>query len=516
MVRFRHSAYGAFSALRGMRDIFTLNTPDPIHEAGRVMSEAEAPGLWRLVHDVAARQHALVPDTIVIGMDGGFYVTEHPVTLRPGGQNLDGRTLYIPAPYLELLDEEEIVGVVGHELAHFVGEDTSYSRHFSPIYTGLGRALNVMGEANAKGFAMYPAFRLGHYAIERFDHAVMHWSRLREFEADRLSSAANGPHAIARSLVRISVIGPVVTDTLTRAFEQPTTAKGDLVSAMVDLVRDHGWPDVSAHIEDRPAHPTDTHPPTPQRIEALNLRLDEVIAAATRPAADPGTTPGDTLFADWLATRRTLSEDFAATARNAYAEHRANLESTAAAVGDEKLEIYENSVPMMCLLGVVAALFAAGAGAMLLFLEDPYFASDRSGALITIGVLGAIAAGVLWIVLILNRVRREPLFILSRDTITLRRLARPLRWLDIEAYQISAGGKLKTVFAIVDDVALPQVMRFSPRTQVVTKKRWVQVYCYGIRGMRANAFLALLDRYVAAAYARAALEKQGPTADPIF
>jgi len=498
------AVYGAYSALRGMRDIFALATPDPIHEAGRVVGAAEAPGLWRLVHEVAAREQAIAPDTIVIGMDGGFYVTESEVTLTPGEQTLHGRTLFIPAPYLELLDEEELVGIIGHELAHFVGEDTAYTRHFMPIYTGLGRALDAMGAANADGFAMHPAFRLGYYAIERFDHAVKHWSRLREFEADRISAAANGPKAIARSLVRTTVIGPVVTDALFNVFEDPESATDDLVSVIVDTVREKGWPEYAEHSEDRTPHPTDTHPSTPQRIEALNLRLDaELIAAATRPVADPATSPGYTLFADWLATRRTLTADFVAIAQKAGAVHREYLEGLVAAVSDEAVEVRESFVSLMAVLGVIAIGFAAGAVAVFLNRDTPFFASDPSGVIIAIVLLGAIAVASAWYVLSLNRLRNDPAFVLTPDTIKVRRLDRPLRWLDVAIYQSGDGGtKIETVFALADGVELPKKLRFSPRTKVEKKNRVVRVFSYGFQGMTAPAFFDLLDSYAAAARAR--------------
>lgn len=501
------AAYGAFSALRGLRDIFTLNTPDPMEEAGHVVGEADAPGLWHFVRNLATREQALVPDTIVVGMDGGFYVTEHAMKLSPGGQLLTGRTLYIPAPYLEMMDEEELAGVIGHELAHFAGDDTAYSRHFTPIYMGLERALEVMGEATAKGFAMYPAFRLGQHAIEQFDHAVKHWGRLREFEADRLSSLASGPRSIAQSLVRTSVIAPVVTVTLEKAFAEPAHGERDLIAEMVGMVREHGWPDVSEHLEDHAAHPTDTHPSTPQRIEALNLRLqDGLVAAATRPPIGDDPSPGARLFADWLATRRTLSGDFCAAAQSAQDAHRANLESVAAAVPQEEVPLYENSGPLIWTLGVIGTLFGLGAVAML-----PLFAGERPGdvsaLIITASIFALIAAAMIGAAWLLIRSRRTPVFLFTPDRLVVKRLSAPLSWLDIDAFHVAAGYRLETKFLVAEDAALPEAPGFGSRTRVKRKKRTVTVFCYGIRKLRPNALSEMIDRYLSAAYARQALEQ---------
>jgi Zn-dependent protease with chaperone function len=194
--------FGAFRAIMGLRDIFALSNIEPFEARGRLVTEAQSPGLWRLVREIARKQEATAPHAIVIALDGGFYVTEHPVRLLPDETVLEGRTLHIPAPYLEFFDEDELAAVIGHELAHFVGEDTTYSRHFNPIYTGLERALLTLHEASTNGFALNPAFRLGAHMMDSFDHAVKHWSRLREFEADRMSSLVNSPRSLASSLLR--------------------------------------------------------------------------------------------------------------------------------------------------------------------------------------------------------------------------------------------------------------------------------------------------------------------------
>ncbi len=502
------AVYGAFTAIRGLRDIFALSTPDPIEQSARLITEDEAPGLWRFVRDLARRQEALVPDAIIVGMDGGFYVTEHPVRLHPGKQLLEGRTLHIPAPYLEMLDDEELAGVIGHELAHFAGEDTAYSRHFSPIYQGLERALGAMGRASAKGFGIYPAVSLGYHMIERFDHAVKHWGRLRELEADRRSSLVSGPHAIARSLVRTSIVAPVASFTLNKAFQAPGKCEKDLVADMVALVSEHGWPDVANHLEDHAAHPTDTHPSTPHRIAALNLAVnDDLIAAATRPPVADA-SPGERLFADWLATRRRLTADFDTAARTAHAEHRAGLESAAAAVGDKEVEIYENVGPAMWVMRIAAGMFGAAAIAVLVVGGSAGFAREPMAMAILFGTCAILALAMVAFAVILGRRRRNPMMILRPDSVWSRRLDRPLPWLDIAAYQVSATNQLFIMFVLHEHAELPGKIGRAGRTNINRKKRTVLIGCYGARGYKPADLDALIDRYAGAAYARQALAEQ--------
>lgn len=498
--------YGAFRAVVGLRDIFALSRIEPFDAHGRLVTEVGAPGLWGFVREIARKQDATAPDAIVIALDGGFYVTEHPVRLLPEGTVLEGRTLHIPAPYLEFFDEEELAAVIGHELAHFVGEDTAYSRHFNPIYTGLERALLTLHDASTKGFALNPAFRLGAHMMDSFDHAVKHWSRLREFEADRMSSLVNSPRSVATSLLRSSVVAPVIDDTLERRFHEPAEGEADLVAEMVKTVRSHGWPPTREHLDDRASHPTDTHPSTPHRIEKLSIPLDEaLIAHATRPLAEVGTTPGARLFADWPAVRRQLSADFAGHVGKLKALHRANLESAVAAVGDETVVLYENTGPMVWLMAILAVVFGTAVLATLVLVDRVYFAREPIAFAIMLGIGLLCAVGFGLYAMRLRRQGREPVMALTPEALVTARLAQPLRWQDIAAYHVQAGSRFELICVIAPDAPLPERAARKRRTTVNAKKRLLVMQCFGIRKMKPQAFSDLVGRYLEAAAARAAL-----------
>lgn len=160
----------------------------------------------------------MLPDTIIVGLGEGFFVTESQLRLWPEDRLVTGRSLYLPAAYLDLLDQAEIAAIIGHELAHFSGEDTTYSQQFTPIYAGLWRALAALGRADGGRFVLYPAVKLGFHAMQRFDHAVAHWSRLREFDADRSGSLLATPADAASALIRTGIIAPAVAYVLQRAY----------------------------------------------------------------------------------------------------------------------------------------------------------------------------------------------------------------------------------------------------------------------------------------------------------
>lgn len=162
--------------------------PAPALEVvGRRLGEEDAPELWTLLRELAARLYTPAPQHLLVGLCDGFYVTANRVCLQPSGEHLQGRSLYLSLPLLGLLDRAELSAVIAHELAHFAGRDAHYSLRFLPIYQGAASQLAAIEEQEANVFeraALEPARLLAGYFLERFGLAVNHWSRLREFAAD--------------------------------------------------------------------------------------------------------------------------------------------------------------------------------------------------------------------------------------------------------------------------------------------------------------------------------------------
>ncbi len=159
---------------------------------GRRLGEEDAPELWTLLRELAARLDTPAPQHLLVGLCDGFYVTANRVCLQPSGEHLEGRSLYLSLPLLGLLDRAELSAVIAHELAHFAGRDAHYSLRFLPIYQGAASQLAAIEEQEANVFeraALEPA-RLLAGCLERFGLAVNHWSRLREFAADRRAAPA--------------------------------------------------------------------------------------------------------------------------------------------------------------------------------------------------------------------------------------------------------------------------------------------------------------------------------------
>lgn len=255
---------------------------------GRRLGEEDAPELWTLLRELAARLDTPAPQHLLVGLCDGFYVTANRVCLQPSGEHLEGRSLYLSLPLLGLLDRAELSAVIAHELAHFAGRDAHYSLRFLPIYQGAASQLAAIEEQEANVFeraALEPARLLAGYFLERFGLAVNHWSRLREFAADRAF--------------------------LEHCLLAPARAPDNLVDAIHVYLGQSGLEAPAPGAEGLQVHPQDTHPPLGLRCTALGESFERTWAG-TAGRAVPTRPPSQALgvwFGAPLALSRALSAD---------------------------------------------------------------------------------------------------------------------------------------------------------------------------------------------------------------
>jgi Zn-dependent protease with chaperone function len=253
---------------------------------GHVVTAEESGLLTRFVHRLAERMGARKPDSIVLGLEPTFYATSADVTAYPAGRTAKGQTLYLSLPLMRLLTKAELAAVVGHELGHFTGDDTRYSLRFYPVYARTSRAIQALSESTgdgAQGFALLPAIAILSFLLDQFEAAERGIGRDRELAADRAGASVSSPRALASSLVKIGTASPVwqdVQQAMVHALNQ-----GKVYDNVSTLFANHAASsapsaDVGAVLEARAAHPTDTHPSTHARIEALGLDPQDIAAQA--------------------------------------------------------------------------------------------------------------------------------------------------------------------------------------------------------------------------------------------
>ncbi|MBL8551721.1 MAG: M48 family metalloprotease [Hyphomonadaceae bacterium] len=272
----------ALAAFFLVRAILSMTRPMVLPVLGKTVVAADAPTLTAFVASLAQRVGAPAPSTIVLGLEPTFFVTSACVHVIDANKPLTGETLFVSLPLARFFSKEEFAAVIGHELGHFRGHDTYYSRRFAPVYVGLQQALVGMIARNTHIVALPAFFSLGalHDVFSRSTAVV---SRARELEADKAGAECAPADALGSALAKTvyaeeawSRLGEIVFDehrglrldaNLSRRFAD--LAKRELDAARVAAI-------VGAMGEATTHHPIDTHPPIAERLQALGLAASDL------------------------------------------------------------------------------------------------------------------------------------------------------------------------------------------------------------------------------------------------
>jgi uncharacterized tellurite resistance protein B-like protein len=183
---------------------------------------------------------------------------------------------------MRLFDYDELRSVIGHELGHFSGEDTEYSKRFAPIYGSLQKS--YAGLAESPGLAAIPVIITLGNLLGSFDSNVKKISRERELLADKAGALAGGEQALVRALLKVSLYSEAWRHVTNKIVERMLKGVGfsKNMSWLFSSVVQHN---VNAEsISDRifeisgekVSHPTDTHPTTAERAEHLGVRISDI------------------------------------------------------------------------------------------------------------------------------------------------------------------------------------------------------------------------------------------------
>ena len=248
------------------------------------------PRLFLQLDQLAARIGTETPNTVVVGLQPNFWVTELPVSAFD--QHLYGRTMYLSLPLCRILEVDEFEAVLGHELAHFHGGDTKLSRNFYPVYIG-SRSAYAAYLATRGGFAsvisLLPANVLALFFIP-FERAEKRLSRQRELAADAHSAATTSPIAAGAALLKLTWHAgkwPVLEAEGVRKILWGH-APGNQSAQFASFAGSQS-PPAQPETTGGPVmeHPTDTHPPVEVRVEHLGGAAEADARARVLPAARP-------------------------------------------------------------------------------------------------------------------------------------------------------------------------------------------------------------------------------------
>ena len=273
-------AIGLF--LLGRAILFTLKAPVQVTYDAE-LSQEEQPRLWETVRRVARKLQAKEPDHILAGMDTAFYATEM-IHYTPKGV-LRGEILHLSLPLCRLLTPTELEFVIGHELAHFAGEDVKYTTRFYPIYAGAGNALRELDkQAQRNGvflLALLPATELLSFFLSVFVQTEAEISRARELNADKTSQThLCTPLQAGAALVKVHAYGPLFQQVQEIQHEKAKENKGygNLCNIYEELAQIASPEQLREELHCQTmAHPTDTHPTLSVRLARLGADEEQAV-----------------------------------------------------------------------------------------------------------------------------------------------------------------------------------------------------------------------------------------------
>ncbi len=236
----------------------------------RPVTERSAPGLYRMVADLARRAGLPTPRIYIIESD-------QPNAFATGRSPRDA-AVAVTRGLVRELDREELAGVIAHELAHIKNRDTLIMTVAATLAGAIGFLANFFlffGGTNHRDnpLGLVGSLLLMILAPLAATLVQLAISRAREFEADRVGAAICGdPLWLARALERIEA--GARRRPLPSAEAHPATAALFIVHPLTG---------------GQLARLFQTHPPTQERIRRL-LALRSAPRPAGR-AARRGSVP---------------------------------------------------------------------------------------------------------------------------------------------------------------------------------------------------------------------------------
>ena len=235
---------------------------------GQLVARESARQLWDDIAKLSAAIGTAAPDNIIAGNDDNFFVTEHALAIN--NTLLRGRTLYVSLSLLRVLRGREAEAVMLHELAHFSGQDTVYSKRIAPL---LMRFESYLGGLSQGVFGL-PAFYSMQFFWALYQLSLRSRSRQREFRADGIAAKHTTANVMAGALLRISAYSQYRQAVEAELFSAPTAHASANISERIE----QGFRDFAARFveqgdvdERTTVHPFDSHPPLGQRLDALGI-----------------------------------------------------------------------------------------------------------------------------------------------------------------------------------------------------------------------------------------------------
>lgn len=411
--------------------IFTKIPIENNEPASESVDKKAAANLWSEVNRIASQLQTSPPDEILLGMSSSFYVTEFPV--RHANGVTSGRTLHLSAPLMKLMPKNEILAIIGHELGHFKGEDTTFTQRLSPLLIKADRTMERLAQG---GLIAAPAFYAMNSFTFLFEKVINSFHREREFVADAVGASVTSPEITAKALVRYYYQAAAHDAAMGEHLTQKVSVDEALSKFQSELAKEDGfWQNM---IEKSTPHPFDTHPPLASRVEKLGHSV-EGLRSKVLSQADT------TAFEELVSSDGEVLKHASAQYSSMVKETQSRLEVLGPQANTQLLAQHfppvtiEGNNWILVIAMVVYAFLLMGFPAIFLFQEK----IDLLGKLIAAGVM---LAGLYFCVGIWRNSFRQSLT-LNHEGIFHSSWKEPLKFADVERIQhMSHNGSDSVIF----------------------------------------------------------------------
>jgi heat shock protein HtpX len=210
--------------LAAVTNLFSWYQSDKIALAvykAQPVSEAQAPGLYRMVERLSARANIPMPGVYIVpGQTANAFAT---------GRDPEHAAVAVTEGILNILPEEELEGVIAHELTHIINRDTLTQAVAATVAGAISFLAQMLSYSlwfgggsrdNQRGgnpLGVLVTVMLAPIAATVIQLAI---SRTREFSADAGAAKLTGnPRALARALQRLEATAKQMPLNANPAFE---------------------------------------------------------------------------------------------------------------------------------------------------------------------------------------------------------------------------------------------------------------------------------------------------------
>lgn len=275
----------------------------------KAISRTEGGEISATIADIAAKIGTAAPDNLIVGLEPTFFVTEQRMMTYDG--ELKGRTMYLSLAASDVLTQDELKAIIGHELAHFSGDDVTYANAFFPIYRRTEESMHRIAESESE--LTIPILTILRFFLDAFRLAESELSRDRELIADATGAKFTCPEAIATGLVKLHAAcdswDNTQKDAIDAIYEGRSPAASFTQSYRGHVSHELSAATIAASGSKATAHPFDSHPPLAERLKSLNLTLEDVASLALKlPEADDRAStlfPASTSLDENLSTQQS-------------------------------------------------------------------------------------------------------------------------------------------------------------------------------------------------------------------